>query len=101
MVQVRQGFVSMSPPLKELQRLVLTGTAEAPKLRHGGNPAVRWMMDNLAVATDPAGNIKPAKDASAEKIDAISALVNALSRGMVATSASTSAYDDDQGLMIV
>ena len=101
MVQVRQGFVSMSPPLKELQRLVLTGTAEDPKLRHGGNPAVRWMMDNLAVATDPAGNVKPDKASSAEKIDAISALVNALSRGMVATSAATSAYDDDQGLMIV
>lgn len=100
MVKVRQGFVTMSPPLKELQRLLLKGTAEAPQLRHGGNPAVAWMVDNLAVAMDPAGNVKPDKARSAEKIDAVSALVTALSEAMTREEPVTSAYEDG-GLEVV
>ncbi len=100
MVKVRQGFVTLSPPLKELQRLLLKGTVEVPQLRHGGNPAVTWMLDNLAVAMDPAGNVKPDKARSAEKIDAMSALVTALSEAMTREPAKKSAYEDDD-LMIV
>ena len=32
-------------------------------------PGVRWMMDNIFIKTDPAGNIKPDKEKSTEKID--------------------------------
>ncbi|MFJ8583631.1 terminase large subunit [Streptomyces sp. NPDC093595] len=94
MVKVRQGFVTMSPPLKELQRLLLKGTPEVPQLRHGGNPAVTWMVDNLAVAMDPAGNVKPDKARSAEKIDAVSALVTAMSEAMTREAPVKSAYED-------
>jgi phage terminase large subunit-like protein len=94
MVKVRQGVVTMSPPLKELQRLLLKGTPQAPQLRHGGNPAVTWMVDNLAVAMDSAGNVKPDKARSAEKIDAVSALVTAMSEAMTREAPQTSAYDD-------
>ena len=94
MVKVRQGFVTMSPPLKEIQRLLLKGTPEAPQLRHGGNPAVTWMIDNLAVAMDPAGNVKPDKARAAEKIDAVSALVTAMSEAMTREAPVKSAYDD-------
>lgn len=94
MVKVRQGFVTMSPPLKELQRLLLKGTPASPLLRHGGNPAVTWMVDNLAVAMDPAGNVKPDKARSAEKIDAVSALVTAMSEAMTREAPVTSAYED-------
>ncbi|MCX5522597.1 terminase large subunit [Streptomyces bobili] len=100
MVKVRQGFVTMSPPLKELQRLLLKGTPEAAQLRHGGNPAVTWMVDNLAVAMDPAGNVKPDKARSAEKIDAVSALVTALSEAMTREPVQKSAYEDG-GLEVV
>lgn len=100
MVKVRQGFVTMSPPLKELQRLLLKGTAKAPQFRHGGNPAVAWMVDNLAVAMDPAGNVKPDKARSAEKIDAVSALVTALSEAMAREVPVKSAYEDG-GLEVV
>jgi hypothetical protein len=55
LVSMRQGFASMSGPAKELQRLMLEGTPEAPVLRHGGNPCVRWLVDNLAVAMNPRG----------------------------------------------
>jgi len=94
LVKVRQGFQTLSPPLKETQRLLLAGTEEAPLLRHGGNPAVRWMVDNLAVATDPAGNVKPDKATSAEKIDAVSALVTAMSEAMTRVPPKRSAYED-------
>ncbi|MCX4801775.1 terminase large subunit [Streptomyces sp. NBC_01214] len=94
MVKVRQGFITMSPPLKELQRLLLKGTPEVPQLRHGGNPAVTWMVDNLAVAMDPAGNVKPDKARSAEKIDGVSALVTALSEALTREAPVKSAYDD-------
>jgi phage terminase large subunit-like protein len=77
MVDFGQGFVSMSPPTKELLRLVLDR-----KFAHGGNPVLRWMADNVAVRTDPAGNIKPDRQRSTEKIDGIVALIMALDRAL-------------------
>lgn len=100
LVKVRQGFVTMSPPLKELQRLLLKGTPQVPLFRHGGNDAVTWMVDNLAVAMDPAGNVKPDKARSAEKIDAVSAAVTALSEAMTREQPVKSAYEDG-GLEVV
>lgn len=73
MVQFGQGFASMSPPMKELERLVLS-----KKIRHGGNPVLTWMADNLVARVDPAGNVKPDKEKSREKIDGIVALIMAL-----------------------
>lgn len=72
-VGVGQGFQSMSQPLKEVLRLVKAG-----KYRHGGNPVMRWMVDNLAVKMDPAGNVKPDKATSGDKIDGVSAAVTAM-----------------------
>lgn len=77
MVAVGQGFASMSAPLKELLRLVKVG-----RWLHGGNPVARWMLDNLAVRMDPAGNVKPDKETSAEKIDGIAAAVVGLKECM-------------------
>lgn len=82
MIEVRQGYASLSPPLKEIKRLLAEGTADRPMLRTGGNPVSRWMVDNLAVAMDPAGNVKPDKGNAADKIDGVSALVTAMSRAM-------------------
>lgn len=73
MVQFGQGFASMNPPMKELERLVL-----AKKIRHGNNPVLTWMADNVVARMDPAGNIKPDKERSGEKIDGIVALIMAL-----------------------
>ena len=75
MVPFGQGFKSMSSPSKELMRLTLDG-----KIAHGGHPVLRWMMDNIFVRTDPAGNIKPDKEKSSEKIDGAVALIMALDR---------------------
>ena len=73
-----QGFASMSAPTKNLQRVVLSGSADKPRLRHGGNAAIRWQVDNFTVAMDAAGNVKPAKNVAPDKIDGVVALVMAL-----------------------
>jgi phage terminase large subunit-like protein len=73
-----QGFASMTAPTKELERLLLERS-----LRHGGNPVLRWMASNVAVDQDAAGNLKPSKSRSTERIDGIVALVMALGRAMV------------------
>jgi phage terminase large subunit-like protein len=70
----------MSEPTKELEALVIGG-----KLRHGGNPILRWMAGHVTVETDPAGNIKPSKKRSKDRIDGIVATVMALGRAMVGT----------------
>jgi phage terminase large subunit-like protein len=78
-VQFGQGFASMSAPTKELERMLMQRT-----VRHGGNPVLDWMADNVAVTQDPAGNIKPAKDKSTERIDGIVALIMAIGRMIAA-----------------
>lgn len=77
MVGVGQGFASMSAPVKEILRLTL-----ACRVVHGGNPVMRWMIDNLAVAMDPAGNVKPDKAAAGDKIDGFATLAMAMKECM-------------------
>lgn len=73
MVRVGQGFASMCTPTKRLLELILTET-----LAHGGNPVLRWMFSNLILEKDPAGNVKPDRKKSREKIDGIVALIMAI-----------------------
>jgi phage terminase large subunit-like protein len=75
MAQVRQGYATLSSPTKQLLELVISG-----KLRHGGNPILRWMADNAVSVSDPAGNTKLDKSKATSRIDGIAALVNALDR---------------------
>ena len=74
-----QGYGSMSAPTKEFEKLVLTG-----KIEHFGNPVLRWMLASTLVKTDPAGNIKPDKEKSTQKIDGIVAAIMALGEWMTA-----------------
>lgn len=78
MVEFGQGFLDMSTPSQELERLHL-----GHRLRHPGNPVLDWMASNVVVRKDPAGNIKPDKEKSRERIDGIVALVMALGRASV------------------
>ena len=89
-VQFGQGFASMSGPMKELEKLIL-----GHKLAHGNNPVLTWNADNLVARQDPAGNIKPDKERSREKIDGVVALIMALDRALRhQESASSSVYDE-------
>ena len=67
----------MSAPMKDLMTFVSQG-----RVHHGNNPVLRWMADNLAVEQDAAGNLKPSKKKSTEKIDGMVALVMALDRAV-------------------
>ncbi|WP_374159088.1 terminase large subunit [Mycobacterium sp. G7A2] len=102
MVTMGQGYASMSAPTKDLQRLLLLGTPQVPIIRHGGNPLLRWTVDNFAVAMDDAGNVKPSKANAADKIDPVVALIMGLSRALAARATEfRSAYEDGGGLMTV
>lgn len=68
-----QGYASMSAPAKEFERMVCGG-----ELQHGGNPAFEWMAGNVSIEQDAAGNIKPSKKKSTERIDGIVAAVMAV-----------------------
>ena len=84
-----QGFGSLSSPTKEIEKLVL-----GKQINHAGNKVLRWMCSNLAMKTDPAGNIKMDKSKSSEKIDGMVALVMALGCYMNDDSSDSSTYDD-------
>mgnify|MGYP003647354524 CR=1 FL=1 len=75
-VPMRQGFMSLSEPTKEFERLIVSG-----QLAHGSNECLSWQANNVAVRHDPAGNIKPDKARSQKyKIDGVVASIMALGR---------------------
>jgi len=72
-VSMRQGFASLSAPTKSLEQAIL-----GRRLRHDGHPVLRWCVSNVAVEGDPAGNLKPSKTKSTERIDGVVALIMAV-----------------------
>ena len=91
-----QGFKDMSPPTKELMKLVLE-----EKVAHGGHPVLRWMMDNIFIRTDPAGNIKPDKEKSTEKIDGAVATIMALDRAIRCGNDTSASVYDSRGILFI
>ena len=94
MVPFGQGFKDMSPPSKELYKLLMEGN-----INHGGNPVLKWMAQNVVMRQDPAGNIKPDKERSVEKIDGIVALIMGLDR-CIRSAPVTSVYDE-RGILFI
>lgn len=70
---MRQGFKTLSEPMKEIEKLVVS-----TNLEHDGNPIMTWMVRNTAPSKDAAGNIKPDKELSRERIDGVSAMCMAM-----------------------
>jgi len=91
-----QGFKDMSPPTKELMKLVLE-----KRIAHGGHPVLRWMMDNIYIRTDPSGNIKADKEKSTEKIDGAIAAIMGLDRAIRCGNVSTASVYDDRGILFI
>jgi phage terminase large subunit-like protein len=95
---LRQGFLSLSGPTKDLVRLVKSG-----KIRHAKNPVLRWMIGNARKDEDAAGNIKLSKKTSRGKIDGLAATINALAGSSISTSDESnerSVYED-RGMVIL
>ncbi len=74
-VEMRQGWVTMAPAIKELERAIVGG-----RFRHGGHPVLRWNFDNIAVETDKAGNKAFHKGKSKDRIDGAVAAAMAVAR---------------------
>jgi phage terminase large subunit-like protein len=79
MIEFRQGFVSMNPAMKALEVAIAEKT-----IAHGGQPVLTWMADNLVAKQDPAGNLKPDKEKSTEKIDGMVSLIMSYYRAILA-----------------
>ena len=90
-----QGYKDMSPPTKELMKLALEH-----RLAHGGHPVLRWMMDNIYIKTDPAGNIKADKEKSTEKIDGAIATIMGLDRAIRCGNDTSESVYDTRGLLV-
>jgi len=89
-----QGFASMSAPTKELEKRAISGD-----LNHMDNPVLRWCVNNVSIEEDAAGNIKPSKGKSTEKIDGAVALIMAIGRAMCSNT-QTSVYEE-RGLVVI
>lgn len=88
LIQFGQGFASMSAPTKEVETMVI-----GKKLAHGGNPVLSWMVSNVAIREDPAGNKKIDKSKSTERVDGAVALVMAIGRAMLKQGPVKSQYE--------
>lgn len=91
-----QGYASMSAPSKELERLITS-----KELRHMGHPVMRWMASHVATEEDPAGNLKPSKKHSSEKIDGIVSLIMALGRSMVDEGPEGPSVYEERGILVL
>ncbi|GHV33202.1 terminase [Clostridia bacterium] len=91
-----QGFISMSPPCKDLFQFVMEG-----KIRHGKHPVLDWNMGNIIIDQDAAGNIKPNKKKSTEKIDGVVAMVMGLARAMIQSGGVVDSVYDERGILFV
>jgi phage terminase large subunit-like protein len=77
MIGFRQGYKSMTEPTKELMNHILERN-----ISHNGNDVLTWNLESLIVKTDPAGNVKPDKEKSTQRIDGAVALIMALDRAL-------------------
>jgi len=88
-IPFRQGFGSLSAPSKEFEKMILSGD-----IQHGGNPVLLWAISNVMAETDAAGNIKPSKKKSSEKIDPVMVCVMAIARAIVDPIQQGSIYEE-------
>ena len=91
-----QGFKDMSPPTKELMKLTLE-----QRIANGGHPVLRWMMDNIYIRTDPAGNINADKEKSTEKIDGTIAMIMGLDRAIRCGNQNAESVYDQRGILFL
>ena len=89
-----QGFQSMAAPSKQLESLILS-----KQILHNGNPVLKWMISNTVMEEDAAGNIKPSKKKSSEKIDGVVSLI--MSLGSYMTEGDVSSVYNERGLLIL
>lgn len=88
MVEVPMQLKHVSAPSKRLEELVLQR-----RLRHGGNPVLRWMAQSVVCDVDANENIRPSKRKSTSRIDGIVATIIGLSRAILGREKNASVYE--------
>ncbi|MGC9260907.1 MAG: terminase large subunit [Phycisphaerae bacterium] len=96
MIDFGQGFRSMAAPSKEFEKMII-----GCKIRHNGNPVMNWMISNTCVEVDAAGNIKPSKARSREKIDGVVASIMALGRAMLVPAGGAKSVYETRGFVTI
>jgi phage terminase large subunit-like protein len=87
-VRVPQSFLNLSTPTRMWERAVTGKTLE-----HDGNPALAFAMANTVVETDFAGNPRPSKRRSVERIDPLVAAIVALAASLHDEKIGASVYE--------
>jgi len=88
LLEFPQTLRNYNEPMQEFEKLVL-----ARKIRHDGNPVMRWMIKNVSVRKDSNGNVRPDKDKSKDKIDGVTAGLMGLSQALLAPDPSFAGID--------
>jgi len=70
-------------------------------LTHDANPVMEWMLSNVLLRFDPAGNIKIDKAKSTEKVDGPVAAVMAYAQIMLTEGPTVYQSDDRQGGLLM
>jgi len=91
-VMMRQGYATMSSPSKEFERRIVSGGYVHPE----DDEVMTWMIGNVAAKTDPAGNIKPDKSKSGDKIDGVVAKIMATGQAMTTEPPKRSIYEEQE-----
>jgi len=94
LIEVRQTPANMTPPMKEVEALVLSG-----KLHHPDDPVMNWMMSNVVARKDGRGNMIPHRERIDAKIDGAVALLNAMNRALRTQQDETPDYAARGGLL--
>jgi phage terminase large subunit-like protein len=96
-IEFNQSGRTYNEPTKTFERLILEG-----KLRHDGNPLLRWMLDCTDLKHDTLGFVKPVKPDRRKdfrRIDGVVATIMALSRAMLDAGSGPSVYES-RGVLV-
>ena len=96
MVQMRQGFASMTEVSHFFEGLVISN-----KLRHNNNPILTWMASNVAAERGDGDSLKPSKKKSTQRIDGIVSLIMGLALNTQQTMEEEASVYEDRGLIIL
>lgn len=94
---VHQGAASLNLACKRLEALIQAG-----EISHDCNPVMRWHFGNVMIEENSMGEIKPSKKNQRhkrERIDGVSALVNAVACAEAGAGETKSVYED-RGLLV-
>lgn len=78
-IELRPTVLNYSEPMKQIEALI-----RDRKIKHNGDPVMRWAMSNVVAKLDAKDNVYPRKERPENKIDPFVALCAAMARAMVA-----------------